>query len=814
MTKIFDKLSFVDNNGDKTTYKVQDSDAARKVSDFQTAQERANISSGDEYNVIYSKLSKWYTDFKPVVFSGSYNDLEDKPTIPTVNDGTLSIKVNNTLLGTFSANAAENTEVNITMPVIDDANAANNKLFSSQHILDLLDALPEPTATIDETTIDRIINNVTDNITEQIEGGEIVIPSPGQQPVNLDIFDDTIESATKTWHSATIASKIKNGKLTIKVNGHNALTYNGAPVAYYSANQQEDYELNLTIPDFNVDDTTSGNNVLWSSSKVISYVDSHSSFSTQLVQNLPNEGEPNVLYLVAKTADGQYDSHDEYMWINNTWENIGKQSVDTSGLDYIAGSDKVIIDNVNRTIDVDPTKLPQPIEYTGEGGVVVNNTTRKISLEDGIITQPADPNHDNNYYIYNGVKVTVPQGRGYILLRNNYNLPEGADPSFYEAGLYIEDENIDAPTGCESITVARFQSSDFPYIIDEPEYLPHDGSNDTGSDGNKIYSFSFLSSRHDSSSPTYGLMSYYMNVIINRFGSRDNTAANPTESLFKIGDFCYDNFGNLYKILSVTKISNNLRIKFKLHRAALQSRSNYYNSYSSMPSSKKWSTQYFDEITWEENRDNGDWYDWNNHWDSNTGTSVSEEQFYSDEADDKMYPKPDDENWSRDRCNGSSILNTYGGMAYSFRGAYKNPQTNKVFYLYGTPNDVVAICCYLREMDNGNRRPAFAGFITFGTPFSLEQPLDRHDEDTEVQAYNWTEPRPQIKFIDATTISGALANIDTTTYQADDIVVIKNPGATLTFPEGNSTVTLHNIPFEPQFRWNGTEFKPMFYFIN
>lgn len=509
--------------------------------------------------------------------------------------------------------------------------------------------------------------------------------------------------------------------------------------------------------------------------------------------------------------------------VDNTTHKIG---FDSSQLDipeqieYEAEANSPItVNNTTRKIGIDTSQLPQSIEYEGEGGVVVNNTTHKISLEDGIITQPADPNHDNNYYIYNGVKVTVPQGRGYILLRNNYNLPEGADPSFYEAGLYIEDENIDAPTGCESITVARFQSSDFPYIIDEPEYLPHDGSNDIDSNGGKIYNFSFLSSRHDYSSPTYGLMSYYMNVIINKFGSRDNTAANPTESLFKIGDFCFDNFGNLYKILSVTKTSNTylgnniLRIKFKLHRAALQSRSNYYNSYSSYPSTKRWSAQAFDEITWEENRDNGDWYDWNNHWDPNTGTSVSEEQFYSDATDDETYPKPDDESWSKDRCNGAYSLNTFG-MTYSFRGAYKNPQTNKVFYLYGTPNDVVAICCYLREMDNGNIRPAFAGFITFGTPFSLEQPLDRHDEDTEVQAYNWTEPRPQIKFVDATSISGALANIDTTTYQADDIVVIKNPGATLTFPKGNSTVTLHDIPFEPQFRWNGTEFKPMFYFIN
>ena len=47
-------------------------------------------------------------------FSGSYNDLTDKPTIPTVNDGTLTIQQNGTTLGTFTANQSGNTTVNIT----------------------------------------------------------------------------------------------------------------------------------------------------------------------------------------------------------------------------------------------------------------------------------------------------------------------------------------------------------------------------------------------------------------------------------------------------------------------------------------------------------------------------------------------------------------------------------------------------------------------------------------------------------------------------------------------------------------------------
>lgn len=49
-----------------------------------------------------------------VATSGSYNDLTNKPTIPTVNDGTLTIKVNGTTAGTFTANQATNEEISIT----------------------------------------------------------------------------------------------------------------------------------------------------------------------------------------------------------------------------------------------------------------------------------------------------------------------------------------------------------------------------------------------------------------------------------------------------------------------------------------------------------------------------------------------------------------------------------------------------------------------------------------------------------------------------------------------------------------------------
>lgn len=51
-----------------------------------------------------------------VAKSGSYSDLSDKPTIPTVNNATLTIQKNGTTIDTFTANSSTNKTVNITVP--------------------------------------------------------------------------------------------------------------------------------------------------------------------------------------------------------------------------------------------------------------------------------------------------------------------------------------------------------------------------------------------------------------------------------------------------------------------------------------------------------------------------------------------------------------------------------------------------------------------------------------------------------------------------------------------------------------------------
>lgn len=74
---------------------------AQSLTDAQKTQARANIGAGTGNSN----------------FSGKYEDLTGNvPTIPTVNNGTLTIKRNGTQLGTFTANQSGSSDIDIIVP--------------------------------------------------------------------------------------------------------------------------------------------------------------------------------------------------------------------------------------------------------------------------------------------------------------------------------------------------------------------------------------------------------------------------------------------------------------------------------------------------------------------------------------------------------------------------------------------------------------------------------------------------------------------------------------------------------------------------
>ena len=78
-----------------------------------------------------------------VATTGAYSDLTGAPTIPTVNDATLTIQKNGTAVDTFTANASVNKTINITVPTtaadvdaVPTSRTVNGSALSSNITLD------------------------------------------------------------------------------------------------------------------------------------------------------------------------------------------------------------------------------------------------------------------------------------------------------------------------------------------------------------------------------------------------------------------------------------------------------------------------------------------------------------------------------------------------------------------------------------------------------------------------------------------------------------------------------------------------------
>lgn len=66
---------------------------------------------------VFNNFCTWLKgQLSTVALTGSYNDLSDKPTSSTVNDGTLTIQKNGTNVATFTANQSTAATANITVP--------------------------------------------------------------------------------------------------------------------------------------------------------------------------------------------------------------------------------------------------------------------------------------------------------------------------------------------------------------------------------------------------------------------------------------------------------------------------------------------------------------------------------------------------------------------------------------------------------------------------------------------------------------------------------------------------------------------------
>ena len=194
------------------------------------------------------------SDLSTVATSGSYNDLSNKPTIPTVNNATLTIQKNGTTVKTFTANASSNVTANITVPT-KTSDLTNDSGFLTSHqslsnystLANTIKSLSISGKTITYTKGDDTTGTLTtqDNNTWTAMVGATSSSNGSVGYVNAvppkDGYNTKYLRADGTWQVPPDHTyNVYNKTLTIQKNGTN--------VATFTSNSNTDVTANISVP--------------------------------------------------------------------------------------------------------------------------------------------------------------------------------------------------------------------------------------------------------------------------------------------------------------------------------------------------------------------------------------------------------------------------------------------------------------------------------------------------------------------------------------------------------------------------------------
>lgn len=260
-----------------------------------------------------------------VAVSGSYNDLSNKPTIPTVGNGTVTIKQAGATKGSFSMNQAGNVEVNLT----DDNTTYSEFVKSGTGAKAGL--VPAPSTTAGTSKYLR-------------EDGTWATPK-----------DTTYSDASQSAHGLMTAEDKKKldgiaaGATKVTVDSSLSSTSTN-PVQNKVVHAQFAEKAPLASPTFTgtpkVPTATPGTNTTQAASTafvtaaVTAAMSGITGIDFQIVSKLPETGTKGIFYLIANSGIGQ-NVYDEYIWLNGKFEKLGTRELDLSG--YMKTSDMVAI---------------------------------------------------------------------------------------------------------------------------------------------------------------------------------------------------------------------------------------------------------------------------------------------------------------------------------------------------------------------------------------------------------------------------------------------------------------------------------------
>lgn len=181
-------------------------------------------------------------DLATVATTGDYDDLSGKPTIPTVNNGTLTIKKNGTSVGTFSANQSGNSSADITVPT-----TVAELSDSSDYVKDTDLATVATTGDYDDLTDKPTIGNGTLTIT--MDGTTVGSFSANTTSDTTIALTSGGSGGAKVYYATCTSSSGTATKVATTTNG-DFVEENGAVVVVYFSNRQ-----GAANPTLNVDGT-------------------------------------------------------------------------------------------------------------------------------------------------------------------------------------------------------------------------------------------------------------------------------------------------------------------------------------------------------------------------------------------------------------------------------------------------------------------------------------------------------------------------------------------------------------------------------
>ena len=297
------------SNGDASNTKVA----------FTQSTSRVNLTSGDTLKTAFGKLSKWFVDLKAVAFSGSYNDLSNKPTT-LKNPKSLTIQQNGGNQTEYDGSTA--LTVNITKAGIGLGNVENK---SSATIRSELTSSNVTTA-LGYTPINSSATNLTNQSLDAYKGtdymGKMYYGAGSNKVTGKPSGVDNFWMWVTRNGSGVFSQILMDNKCQLYIRYHNANSWSTWKQVISSGNN-----ISLLNNDKGYQTLQQVEDKI--NSIISSEIGQITTFSFQVVEKLPSSGTSNHIYLVPISGSTESDNYyEEYCYINSKWELIGTTKVD------------------------------------------------------------------------------------------------------------------------------------------------------------------------------------------------------------------------------------------------------------------------------------------------------------------------------------------------------------------------------------------------------------------------------------------------------------------------------------------------------